>query len=159
MPTPDPKAHISDSLSQISRKERRSLLVASATSLLFSRAGIVPIKIDVLGIELSQPDQKYLTLIILMVVLYFSLAFFIYGTADVLVWVQNRVDYQNAIHSEPSNWNHEKDAPTEEAHYIEIYSYCWYKPIINSVAFGRVIFDFLLPLIFGLYAAYSLLYR
>jgi hypothetical protein len=76
---------LQDPLSKVSRQERTRLLVSSVCGLIVAKAGILPNKIESLGIEFSTSNRKAMIIILGFVVLYFLLAFVIYGFFDILL--------------------------------------------------------------------------
>lgn len=77
---------VADPLSSVTRNERRSLLVLSVIGIAIVKTGLVPSKIEALGIEFSPGDQKSLLNILGMVNLYLLVAFSIYALADFIGW-------------------------------------------------------------------------
>jgi hypothetical protein len=75
---------LQDPLSKVTRQERSRLLVVSLIGTLVAKAGIVPTKISALGIELSSANQKMFLHSLSAVVLYFLIAFALYGWFDFL---------------------------------------------------------------------------
>ena len=61
---------VSDCLSEVTRKERRSLLGISMLGIVITQAELVPTKISALGVEFSQANQAVLLLILAFVVGY-----------------------------------------------------------------------------------------
>src|SRR6267142_5712600 len=83
MPTPtSDEIRVSDPLSPVTRSERRTLLAVSAIGIIIVKAGFVPTKISALGIEFSETNQVILVRTIAAVILYFLIAFVIYGITD-----------------------------------------------------------------------------
>jgi hypothetical protein len=85
---------LSDPLSEVTRRERRLLLAVSVIGLFVSYSGIVPTKVDALGIELSSTDQRSFLTLLALVIVYLLIAFVIYGFADFLTW---RKEYQKLM--------------------------------------------------------------
>jgi hypothetical protein len=83
---------INNSLSELSRRERKYLLMTSAIGVFVSWAGVVPTKISALGIELNSSEQKAFLLMLACIVTYFLLAFVIYGFKDFIEW---RITYHS----------------------------------------------------------------
>ena len=77
---------IKDPLSELSRKERKSLLLTSIIGIIISKAGLIPTKINALGIEFKETDQNILLLIVISLILYFLIAFIMYSSSDFLAW-------------------------------------------------------------------------
>ena len=65
------KTLLSDLLSDLTRKQRRNLLLVSAIGIAIVHSSLVPTKISALGIEFSQTETSLLLSLIAFVVLYF----------------------------------------------------------------------------------------
>ncbi len=153
---PNPVDYLTDPLSEITRKERRNLLIASTVGLLVAKAGMVPAKFEAFGIELSVPDQKVFVILMLLTVLYFLAAFVIYGISDFFVWRKKYQDYLEQVAGFNSDWSQEDQYNYDELHRTipEIaWLYAWSKP----AAFARIIFEFTVPVIFALVAGMFLI--
>lgn len=159
MSIPDPTPYISDSLSSASRRERKNLLVASAFSLLFSLAGLVPKELSFLGITLTEPDQKHLIYIMASVILYFFLAFIFYCIPDAFIWMKHQHDYDRARHSEPDDWDQNKNESIADHQYEPTPIFLLFSRMIRFVARARVVFDFLIPLLIGIFSILMLICR
>jgi len=83
---------LKDPLSEITRKERRSLLGVSAIGIAMVKTGLVPTKIPAFGIEFSQTNKLSFFIVLAAIVFYFLLAFLVYAIPDFLAW---RMKYQN----------------------------------------------------------------
>jgi hypothetical protein len=83
-----------DPLSELARKERRSLLVASTIGVIFVEGGLVPSKIAAFGIEFTHADQRTLLMVVGAVVLYQLVGFVIYASAD---FIRLRMAYVDAF--------------------------------------------------------------
>jgi hypothetical protein len=77
---------VRDPLSETTRKERRGLLGVGIVIICIIKTGMLPTKIEALGIEFSQTDQKYLFHILAAVVIYYLAAFLIYAVSDFILW-------------------------------------------------------------------------
>lgn len=80
---------LKDALSEVTRKERLYLLGVSFIGITIEKTGLVPSRIAALGIEFEQADQNTLLLLFGLVILYFFVAFIIYGVSDVLAWLES----------------------------------------------------------------------
>ena len=74
-----------DPLSEVTRKERRMLLIVSLAGIAITKAGLIPSQIKALGINFASSDQKSLYFLVSAIVIYFIIAFFIYSASDFLV--------------------------------------------------------------------------
>ena len=79
-----------DPLSEESRKERRALLTVSVTQLVVAVGGVIPSRIDALGVELSAGDTGRLLGVLCAVQIDLLTAFWIYSTADLKAWAMDR---------------------------------------------------------------------
>ncbi len=77
-------ALLSDPLGDVARKERRSLLGISAIAILVASTGLVPEKIENLGITFAATERRALLWVSLGVVVYYFAAFVIYAWSDYL---------------------------------------------------------------------------
>ena len=85
------EAMLRDPLSDVGRKERRSLLGVSVVAILVGWTGLVPEKIENLGITFTAPARAGLLWVLLAVVVYYTLAFVFYAMSDFL-------SYRHAVH-------------------------------------------------------------
>jgi hypothetical protein len=81
-----PETRIKDPLSDITRKERRSLLGISAIGIVIVKIGLVPEKISALGIDFTTHNQQAFLHFLGWIVLFYSVAFMIYATSDFITW-------------------------------------------------------------------------
>jgi hypothetical protein len=77
---------LGDPLGDVTRKERRMLLVVSVIAIALIKIGLMPTKITALGVEFTETNQQALLWIVSMINVYFLFAFVIYATADFFVW-------------------------------------------------------------------------
>ena len=91
---------LSDPLSDITRKERRNLLLASTVGVYVSWTGLVPTQIATLGIVLSINEQRNFLVLLSIVILYFLVAFITYGVADYFIYREKRRNYEVGVESE-----------------------------------------------------------
>ena len=75
-----------DPLSEVTRKERRALLGVSLLGLALVKVPLVPTKLSALGVEFADLNQKTFVVLYSLVVVYFLLAFLIYGLTDLVAW-------------------------------------------------------------------------
>ncbi len=146
-----------DPLSEVARKERKFLLGSSILGITLVKAGFVPTKISALGVEFAKTDQNSLLSVLGIIVLYFLIAFLIYATSDFVVWQRS---FSRALKDSMLNkWKSEaeKDPIMEMSHYIEDFlrrrfPYHLILGLSSPISLLRAIFEFLLPLIVGIYA-------
>ena len=151
-----PADFLGDPLSDVARRERRNLLASSTIALLIVHVGLIPERISAFGIELSAPAQSALLLMLVAVVIYFMVAFVIYGFADFLVWRHKYHDYLENRENKFQNWTMDDQRRYDELRQ-RVPSIAWLYSVSKPVAYIRVVFEFLLPFVLGIYAALAVL--
>ena len=157
--------NLNDPLSEVTRKERKVLLGLSMVSLFFSQAGILPSKISALGIELKTTDQNTILYLMSAGLVYFIVAFSLYAMSDFMVWKKaiNR-DYLSQFRKMVINdYSQGPDNPIDcdvESEEARLYkkNKIW-ATLTKPVSKARAFFEFLLPLIVGLYAVVMMLLK
>jgi len=145
--------YLGDPLGEITRKERRNLLIAGTVGVLVAKADLVPSKISALGIDLSAPAQDAFVMLVGLVIVYFLCAFLIYGVSDFFACCRKKYqDYLEAVERLQSNWSQEDQAQYDEMR-VAVGDIAWIYSASKPVAFIRMLFEFGLPLIYGLYVA------
>ncbi len=154
------KVLLSDPLSEQTRKERRLLLIVSLLSLAMTKAGLVPQKINALGIESQLVNQHALLLLVLLIVAYFIVAFMIYAASDFIAWRNCVIEY--SAENVKKFFKDVKEPVKEQADHdiilkdLEAKMRFWRgKAWTTSII--RAVFEFVLPLVVGAYAIWSLL--
>jgi hypothetical protein len=163
-----------DPLSEVTRRERRSLLVVSLVALAMVHASLVPERIAALGLEFARVDRQKLLFLVGAIVVYFILAFSIYAATD---WTSRRVAFleavaesyaRNAAKSEAEmgiskaairrvspgpfpEISQGRIAALEEKFLAENAKLAYLRSRWSGKA--RVAFDYILPLVVGAYAA------
>lgn len=94
----------------------------------------------------------------MLVVLYFIVAFVMYAIADLFVWRKRFHDYLVSREKESQSWTLQDQIEYDELH-ASLPSIEWYYNWAASVANTRMLFEFVLPLLVGAYAAAALLFR
>lgn len=158
MPDPYYTELLGDPLSEIARKERRNLLFASTAGIAIAAMNMVPTKLSALGIEFSPPAQNSFLLLVAVVIAYFFFAFVTYGLADFFVWRKQYQDHLVRREQESRDWSYEDQMAYDELHDgipRAEWLYNWHTP----VAFIRLSFEFLVPLITGLLSICMLLIK
>jgi len=77
---------INDPLSEVTRKERRSLLGVSALGVAMSATGLIPTEISALGIKFPPTEQAMFVRAITGVVFFYLIAFIVYAWSDYISW-------------------------------------------------------------------------
>ena len=148
MADPDPKSFLADPLSDITRKERRNLIAASFFGVLVAYGGFIPTKVTTFGIELSNLEQTTFVTLVLGVVLYFFLAFTIYGLSDFVVWRKTYLDYLRDLAVASENVSYE-DAQYEDYLFSGIPSAAWIYSLSGKISYVRIGFEFGVPMAAG----------
>lgn len=78
------ESYVSDPLMPETRSARKALLGFSFVNILIIVAGLVPEKIESMGLVFSKTDQHNILLILCLVIIYFLISFFFYGFADLI---------------------------------------------------------------------------
>ena len=156
---------LNDPLNDVTRKERRNLLGVSALGVLMAKTGLVPSSIFALGIEFSSTDQKTILRVVALVVLYFLCAFVIYAVADFLAWgsaIKVAVNETAEKVASETEEGRQKRKAIDDAVKNALQFYfgrCVDRPFsfVTPIQWVRVIFEFLVPIILGLYSIYSVI--
>jgi hypothetical protein len=157
--------NLNDPLSEVTRKERKVLLGLSMVSLFFSQAGILPSKISALGIELKTTDQNTILYLMSACLIYFIFAFFLYAMSDFMIWKKAITreylsQFRRIVIDEYSQGpDNPIDCDVEsEAARLSKKNKVW-ETLCKPVSIARALFEFLLPIIVGLYAAIIMLFK
>jgi hypothetical protein len=163
-PTPN-EISVRDPLSDVTRKERRLLLGVSLIGFALVYGRLIPDKISALGIEINPSNQKSLLLLILLVTLYFFAAFIIYALADFIAWrlvfIASLKEAWTELHEIEENqtkqiifgysWAQKKSS-VEEAIRKHIKRESFVFILRRPTMIARAFFEFLLPIVVGLWA-------
>jgi len=164
-----------DPLSDVTRKERKYLLLVSAIGLIMLKTSLVPTKIAALGIEFSQIDQNILLKAVGIIVLYFLCAFILYALSDFVSWrlefysakgeaileqLRKHREFENLAGDRKEEITHQtsgvyagiKKFDETESRYEEFFLVKSAKP----VSLFRAIFEFIVPIVFGTIAVIQL---
>jgi len=151
----DPSFEISvrDPLSEITRKERRSLLALSTLGIIMVKTGLIPERISAFGVEFSKTDQKSLLFVVAFIIVYFLVSFVIYAWSDFASW-------RIAVNSARQRWlsataDSEETKKVRQFHELSDKIFNWGKHSIG-VSWVRAFWEFLFPLFLGLYSTYFL---
>lgn len=149
-----------DPLSPVTRRERQFLLLVSLMGLAVAKGGLIPEKITALGIDLSATQQKNLLFLISLAMIYFLVAFLLYGFSDYTALQgrrrqldMERLDVLTSLRTTSSEGTGESQSITTRRKELEEDS-----TILEQVQFSekyirlhwlRVFFEFAIPLFFG----------
>jgi hypothetical protein len=157
-PEPSPVEFLGDPLSQLARDERRNLMLASAIGLLVGQAGLLPQQISALGITFTAPEQRTLLLCLAGAVTYFLLAFLTVGSSDYLVWRKKYQDYLERVVVKLETWTQDDQKAYDELRQ-KLPKIRWLYVVSRPVALVRQVFEFVVPVAFGVYVAIALAAR
>jgi hypothetical protein len=156
--SPIPADFLGDPLSIVSRRERRNLLASSTIAILIAYTGLIPTRISALGVELTPLGQSAFLIVLSAVVIYFLAAFVVYGFSDFLLWRHKYHDYLEKVEIAAQSWTQE-DQMNEDELREHVPSIAWLYRVSKPAAHFRIVFEFHLPVLVGLYAIYALLSR
>lgn len=84
-------APATDPLSETTRKERRALLSSNLVAIGLTAGDLIPSRISALGIEVDAAGQRGILVVLLLVNVYFLIAFMIYGVPE---WSRSQADIE-----------------------------------------------------------------
>jgi uncharacterized membrane protein len=155
-------ALLGDPLSSVTRRERRLLLGVSIFSIAMVKTGLVPSKISALGIEFANTDQRSILCIMALIGFYFLFAFLIYAASDFLSWRKvlrkERITtlkerYEEGQIGDPRY--HDQQAYI----YSHIGSGLIFYVLSKPLSIVRALFEFVLPVVLGIYAILLLFFH
>lgn len=147
---------VSNPLSEVTRNERRSLLAISTLGLILVQTGLVPTKIEALGVEFTTADQRAILSIVALGTLYFLVAFAIYAASDYVVW---RLAYRESVEDLILKQNSNDSKPLVDyqtlSHRLGLVDRVAPR-FAHSISIGRTLFEFVLPILFGIFVIFLL---
>ena len=151
-----------DPLSEVTRKERKSLLGLAAVGIALVKVPLVPTKLSAFGLEFSTVNQKALLTLYAVVVAYFLVAFLTCSFTDYVAWRRSQaIHYREYVRQDDLvrrslGADVEKEPITRFAEegcpYRGFASYKTAK--LASTIWAT--FEFLLPVLVALYAMFVL---
>lgn len=150
------RLNLRDPLREITRRERRLLLVMSFIAVAVAQTGLIPTKIEALGIAVEKTDQRAFLLLVAVLIGYLLVTFVIYATSD---FVRLRGVFNSTLlrHLQTEHGFYpEKDAPSDN-----VRERAWkrmerriglYMKLGRWSSFVRTIWEFFFPLGVGAYA-------
>ena len=132
---PQWRARLEDALSPSTRGKRRLLLVTSTVSLVIILLGVLPTKIEALGIVFESAKKRELLILLAAVNLYSLVGFLLYAWADMHLQVRIQSN---------ANTGYVHEFVKGRASTLESLNY-----------FIRFAFDFIIPVGYGGYALYK----
>lgn len=148
--------YLTDPLGPIARLERRNLLLSATAGLFFSKAGLVPTEFTTLGIIMTTPQQSSFLMIIALAITYFLFAFVAYGLPDFFIWRKKYQEYKVHALQEEINWSQEDQHAQDEVAQA-IPHIAWLYQLSPILAYARLAFEYVVPVLFSLYSGYTLL--
>lgn len=135
------------------------LLGISALSLFIAKTKLVPSKISALGIDFEQADQQAFLQMMAFVVIYFVIAFILYGLTDFLSWRLSYNESIKAVYKEVFDEILEKPKSINDSStsYPKDWVSKWPNNLAMPASVARAMFEFLLPVLVGIYAIYNLI--
>src|SRR5439155_3641993 len=138
-------------LSDVARKERRSLLGVGVIAILVGKTGLVPAKIENLGVTFTAPEREALLWVLMTIVVYYALAFAFYATSDFLT-------YRHAVHLGRQEIRRQRLADANIKDNLmkpgdpEVSSPWSLTRWVAPASVFRAIFDFVVPVLVAVYA-------
>lgn len=154
---------VQDPLTRVTRMERRNLLAASFIGVIIAKTGLVPSKVSALGIDFDHADQSALLKMFAIVVVYFLLAFLIYAASDMIAWRSAILAATVSLALQRAE--QEEERARREGRPVDPYSYVdgrvlrrrnLWSALGRPMSVARALFEFLLPVVIGLYAVRAL---
>ncbi|WP_448871427.1 hypothetical protein [Desulfobulbus propionicus] len=152
---------LKDPLSEVSRKERRALLGISLLSIMVVNIGLIPTKISALGIDLKPEDQYAFRIILALVLVYYIIAFTLYGLSDFFAW---RIAFNTSFPTPPK----EEDIKMYQSIIDnnndgeEVSERSWFGSLPSRYAHFlskfRIFFEVFLPVLIGVCALFATLF-
>jgi hypothetical protein len=141
---------VQDPLSDVTRSERRMLLGISILVVAIVKTGLIPTKISALGIEFSSNSRMALLWILALIVGYFLVAFLIYAFSDFIGWRLRLNQADIAAFQKPN----EKIIIKAGSVFGRFKSSAKtiVGPFVRPISFLRALFEFLVPIVVGIYA-------
>jgi len=146
---------VRDPLSEVTRRERRSLLGVSTLGIIMTKTGLIPEKITTFGVVFTETHQKSLLFLVAFIVVYFLISFVIYAWSDFVSW-------RIAVNSARRKWLSataasagEETKKVREIPELQDKIFNWGQRSI-PISWVRAFWEFLFPLVLGLWSTYFL---
>jgi len=146
---------LNDPLSEVTRKERKTLLGLSILSVFLVEAGALPSRISALGVDLAEGDQKVFMLVLLFGLVYFLSGFVIYSLSDFIVW-RNKIteayisSYEKYMSERDRYQQDHRDMELDEERRRIYHKNRVWSTLTKPVSVVRALFEFALPVAVGL---------
>ncbi len=143
---------LTNPLSEITRKERKFLLLFNVIGLLIIYAGIIPTKINALGITFESNDKKAIIRVFSFIIIYFLTAFVIYAWSDFISWRLALLrDLQDDFEK-----NYEKSVDIDSEILFNQYKNKW-RILSSPTSKIRALFEFIFPIVISIFTVITLL--
>ncbi|MDP2035824.1 MAG: hypothetical protein Q8L04_00455 [Ignavibacteria bacterium] len=147
---------VQDPLSEVTRKERRNLLISSFVGLIIVTTGLVPTKINSFGIEFSTTQRDSFFVLTSILIFYFLATFIVYASSDFVAW---RISFNATRLGHLKDLEKERDPEPSPEKMKKLYERLWkWTKVSMPVSFLRALIEFVFPILFGLYAALKIIY-
>jgi len=156
---------LDDPLKEVTRKERRALLGVSVVGVMVAKTGILPTKIEAMGINFVPGDKSFLLLLFAGIISYFLVMFVVYGISDFVVWQKSYHDFVDRLEFEETERQYHVEEAGAKNVVIGIAAVnrpkeAW-KSILGKAippaTVARAFVEFSLPLVVGLFAVVAVL--
>jgi hypothetical protein len=137
---------IRDPLSDVTRKERRTLLGISALGTIMVKANILPQKISALGIDFGEINKTVLLRSIALLTTYFLITFFVYAVSDFLAW---RVAIQTSLLDSLTSSKEKGESTPNNIYFSRL---ARLGRIAKPISALRATLEFIFPICFAIYA-------
>jgi hypothetical protein len=98
VPPPSLRELARDPFSEVTRKERRALLALSILGILIGRTGMMPTKIESVGITINADQHAVALYLLVGVIVYFLFVFLCYSVLDyITTWEARAADRENRL--------------------------------------------------------------
>jgi len=151
-----PHLKVKDPLSEVTRKERRSLLAVSLIALVIVKVGLLPEEITTLGIKFAAHDKGGLITIFVFTISFYLIAFLIYALSDFISWRLAFIAERKKSFKESRETLIKEGVVLEEDLKISILENKW-DSVSTTTSRIRAIFEFIVPIAIAIYSIIILL--
>ncbi len=151
-----PHIKVKDPLSEVTRKERRSLLAVSLVALVIVKVGLLPEEITALGIKFAANDKGGLIHILVLTISFYLIAFLIYALSDFITWRLAFISELKNSFKESRETLIKESAILEEDLRVSILKNKW-NSVSTPTSIIRAIFEFIIPIGVAIYSIVILL--
>jgi hypothetical protein len=151
-----PQIRLGGCLTDDTKKQRRTLLIVCALCVGLMDLQLLPKKIEILGVALSEPDKELLRVYLVWIVLFLLVSFGVSVMADYLGWgVRKRLAEQRQ-HEDNVGTPSDKHRTFDMRHRARWKDNTTAK-LMNWISDTRIIIDVATPVLFAMYAILRLL--